>query len=70
MNVQIIIPIYNPDDKFLRLLEALNKQTFKAYALLVIDSGETAKYENYLAEWPNAEIKKIPKHMRNNNGSP
>lgn len=69
MNVQIIIPIYNPDDKFLRLLEALNKQTFKAYALLVIDSGETAKYENYLAEWPNAEIKKIPAVEFNHGGT-
>lgn len=39
MKVQLIIPIYNPDEKFTKLIEMLKKQWSREFFLLVIDSG-------------------------------
>ncbi len=39
MNIQLIIPIYNPDKKFIKLIKMLKKQLLKEYSLLIIDSG-------------------------------
>lgn len=69
MEVQIIIPVYNPDEKFLRLLQALREQTYKKFSLLVIDSGEKENYGEFLRDWPQAEIKKIPAREFNHGGT-
>lgn len=37
--LQVIIPIYHPDDKFIDLLNMLKKQTIKDIPVLIIDSG-------------------------------
>lgn len=39
MKTQVIIPIYNPGNKFFRLLNMLNKQTCRDLHVLIIDSG-------------------------------
>ena len=42
-NIAVIIPIYNPDDKFNRLLESLARQTEK-FSVILIDSGTDKSY--------------------------
>lgn len=45
----IIIPIYNPDHKFLELLQMLKKQDFLAFDIYIIQTGSShLKYEKYL----------------------
>lgn len=60
MDLQIIIPVYNPDEKFIRLLEALKAQTYERYDLLIIDSGKQQNYIEVVKDWPRAAVKKIP----------
>lgn len=69
MDVQIIIPVYNPDEKFLLLLEALKKQSCRNYSLLLIDSGEKANYIDVLKDWPQAELQRIPSEEFNHGGT-
>ena len=44
MKVQIIIPIYRPDDKFLELLRMIKRQSVKELPVLLIDSGKGVFY--------------------------
>lgn len=69
MDVQIIIPVYNPDEKFLRLLEALKMQSCRNYSLLIIDSGEKENYEDLVRDWSQVEVKKIPSAEFNHGGT-
>ena len=48
MKIQVIIPVYKPDDKFSRLLNMLKKQTV-AFDLLIIDSGSDGVYRKELS---------------------
>lgn len=47
MDVQIVIPVYRPDDKFLALLASLRRQTLTNTSLLIIDSGAEKKYRDF-----------------------
>lgn len=49
MKIQVIIPVYNPDDKFAYLLEMLEKQSVKNMRVLIIDSGQNHLYQNRIA---------------------
>lgn len=69
MDVQIIIPVYNPDEKFPRLLEALREQNYEDYKLLIIDSGDKDNYTDYIRDWARAEVKKIPSAEFNHGGT-
>ena len=69
MDVQIIIPVYNPDKKFPRLLEALREQNYEDYKLLIIDSGDKDNYTDYIRDWARAEVKKIPSAEFNHGGT-
>lgn len=46
MKIDVIIPTYKPDQKFLKLVEALNRQTVKPNHILVMNTEE--KYYNTL----------------------
>lgn len=50
MDVQIIIPIYKPDDKLIKLLEMIKQQTLKNLPVLLIDSGSNKKYMNEITD--------------------
>lgn len=69
MDVQIIIPVYNPDEKFIRLLEALRGQSYADYKLLIIDSGIRENYTGYIRDLPQAAVKKIPSAEFNHGGT-
>ena len=69
MDVQIIIPVCNPDEKFLHLLKALKTQSYENFSLLIIDSGERENYMSYLSGWNNAQVKKIPSDEFNHGGT-
>lgn len=56
--VQVIIPIYKPDEKLIHLLEMLKKQTYQPFSLLLVDSGSNDEYKS-LAEELHARVIKI-----------
>lgn len=58
MDIQIIIPIYKPDNKFIELLRQIKKQTIKSLSVLIIDSGSDEIYLDEIKDM-NCEIKKI-----------
>ncbi len=69
MKVQIIIPVCNPDKRFMALLKMLREQTCPAYRLLIIDSGAEAGYTDSMRDWPQAEVKRIPPEEFNHGGT-
>lgn len=48
MRVQVIIPVYKPDDKFIKLLNMMKKQSIENLPLLIIDSGSDGMYKKQL----------------------
>lgn len=68
MNIQLIIPIYKPDNKFLDLLRQIKKQTIKNISLLIIDSGSNDKYKNEIKDM-NCLVKKIDDKTFNHGGT-
>lgn len=59
MKIQIIIPIYKPDGKLIRLINMLKKQT-GTFSLLIIDSGSDGLYRTLL-NGLDAKVEKIDK---------
>ncbi len=59
MRVQIIIPVYHPDEKFNELLIMLKQQTVKDWQLLIIDSGSNKAYMSLLTDIHGAVIHDI-----------
>lgn len=67
MDVQIVIPVYRPDDKFLALLASLQRQTVRNASLLILDSGTQEKYR---AAFPiDARVEEIDHAMFNHGGT-
>lgn len=69
MKIQIIIPVFNPDKKFKKLIESLSKQTLKQFSVLLIDSGSDTRYEDWLIGKDNIIIKKIAQWEFNHGGT-
>ena len=59
MNIQIIIPIYKPDNKFVKLLRQIKNQSIKNIPVLIIDSGSNELLYLNEVEKMNCQIKKI-----------
>lgn len=68
MQVQVIIPIYHPDEKFLSLLESLIHQKDIDFSVLVIDSGSDKKYMSVLSSL-SAEVIDIDAKTFNHGGT-
>ena len=68
MNIQIIIPVYKPDNKLLILLRQIKKQTIKNIPLLIIDSGSNDEYKNEIEDM-NCLVKKIDARTFNHGGT-
>ena len=69
MKIQIIIPVYHPDEKFNQLLSMLKKQTLKDWHLLIFDSSSDKKYLAELSDIPNVEIQDIQPQEFNHGGT-
>ena len=54
MNVDIIIPVYRPDDTFCLLLQGLREQTFLVHVLILLNTEE-ALWEEAKRKYPIAE---------------
>lgn len=67
MDVQIVIPVYYPDDKFLSLLTSIRRQTFATPSLLIIDSGSQHDYRKVLPA--GARVEKISAEAFNHGGT-
>jgi len=69
INILVIIPVYNPDDKFKRLLDMLQNQSIKNFPVLLIDSGLKHEYQDYIKENLRFTIKKISGNDFNHGGT-
>ena len=68
MNVQIIIPIYRPDDKFLCLLRMIKKQSLFDLPVLLIDSGQGGPYTDEI-KGMNIRVRTIDSRDFNHGGT-
>ena len=68
VTVQVIIPIYHPDEKFIELLDMLKKQTIKEIPVLIIDSGSDREWFK-AAQGLNWQLKKIDSKDFNHGGT-
>ena len=68
MKVQIIIPIYRPDDKFLCLLQMIKKQSLYNLPVLIIDSGKGVSYADEIKEM-NVQVRTIDSRDFNHGGT-
>lgn len=68
MKVQIIIPIYRPDDKFLCLLQMIKKQSLPNLPVLLIDSGKGGLYADEV-EGMNVQVRTIDSRDFNHGGT-
>lgn len=68
MNIQIIIPVYKPDNKLLDLLKQIKKQIIKNIPLLIIDSGSNDEYKDEIKDM-NCLVKKIDSRTFNHGGT-
>ena len=55
----VIIPVYNPDNKFSKLLNKLVEQSMKNVEVLLIFSGMDKIYQKYIPERLNPTIREI-----------
>lgn len=68
MTVDVIIPVYRPDEKLNRLLTALESQTVKPERIIIVHTGEVLDGEpDYLAK--NICFRKIAKESFDHGGS-
>ena len=68
MKLQIIIPIYRPDDKFLRLLSMIKQQSIWDIPVLLIDSGKGIPYADVINDM-NVEVRTIDSRGFNHGGT-
>ena len=63
MNIQVIIPVYKPDDKLIKLVKALKKQTVKpdgiTFVISKIGSGTDVKVSEAIAIAPEIRILEV-----------
>lgn len=69
MRLQIIIPVYKPDERLGELLEMLKKQTAKNISVLILDSGSDKKYLKKAQRLDNVKIKDIDSREFNHGGT-
>ena len=68
MKIQVIIPIYRPDDKFLCLLQMIKKQSFPNLPVLLIDSGKGIPYADEI-KGMNVQVRTIDSRDFNHGGT-
>ena len=69
VNVQIIIPIFNPAEKFYKLLCSLKEQAFSNFDVLIIDSGTDEKYTAWIWDKQKISVRKIEQREFNHGGT-
>ena len=68
MKIQVIIPIYHPDNKFLCLLRMIKKQSLRDLPVLLIDSGKGVPYIDEIADM-NVRVQTIDSKTFNHGGT-
>lgn len=69
LKYRVIIPVYNPDNKFIELLKSIKSQTMKNVSILIIDSGDSETFYHEQLIGMNAEVKKIDALTFNHGGT-
>ena len=65
----VMIPVYNPDDKFCKSIRMLRKQVDVLFTLLIVDSGTTCSYQKELNDWENVIVHQINASAFNHGGT-
>lgn len=65
LKVQVIIPIFKPDEKFISLLEMLKKQSLQGFSVLIIDSGSDENYKKTITGLDYFKLHKITSEVFN-----
>lgn len=68
MRIQVIIPIYRPDGKFLCLLQMIKQQSFPNLPVLLIDSGKGIPYVDEI-KGMNVQVRTIDSRDFNHGGT-
>lgn len=68
-NIHVIIPVYNPDGKFLELLKSLSMQNVEPLPVLIIDSGMNDEYIKEIPDKLDIQIKHIDVKDFNHGGT-
>ena len=68
MRIQVIIPIYRPDGKFLCLLQMIKQQSFPNLPVLLIDSGKGIPYADEI-KGMNVQVRTIDSRDFNHGGT-
>lgn len=68
-NIHVIIPVYNPDGKFLELLKSLSMQSVEPLPVLIIDSGMNDEYIKEIPDKLDIQIKHIDVKDFNHGGT-
>ncbi|WP_270842221.1 glycosyltransferase [Mitsuokella multacida] len=68
-NIHVIIPVYNPNEKFLKLLKSLSMQTVESLPVLIIDSGVNSDYVKDIPDNLDVQIKHIDVKDFNHGGT-
>ena len=66
--LQVIIPIYHPDEKFIELLNMIKKQTISDISVLIIDSGSNKRWYK-ATQGLNWQLKEIESKDFNHGGT-
>lgn len=69
MKIQIIIPIYNPDEKIICILNMIRRQTIKNLPVLIIDSSDNNEYKEQIEGIDGVEIVDIPQKIFDHGGT-
>ena len=74
MKIDVIIPVYKPEKRFLELISRLEKQTLKPNRIIIMNTEE--KYfeallygTDFAREHPNAEVHHLSKWEFNHGGT-
>ena len=69
MKIDVIIPVYQPDEKLKDLLVMLKKQTFPVEHVLLMNTGEVTFPDEYLQLHPGIQVYRIKKEAFDHGGT-
>lgn len=69
LTVDIIIPVYRPDEKYIRLLQGLKKQTYPIQNIIIMNTERKYYESDRYPKLPNIEIHHIPKSEFDHGGT-
>lgn len=67
--VDVIIPVYKPDEHFTKLMTRLQRQSYPIHRIILMNTGEEYWNPRYVADMPNVEVHHLTKAEFNHGGT-